>query len=232
MSRHYFDYLICTPGHTGTHTLEDCCTKEKIKWYGTHLLIDLTYALNQTNKTIITSFRNPIDRNYSKFIKEMKQPPLTGPREQFHHHKLFNYYGPCASEVMKMNKKQVNDLFDSIKWHYFEVEWMESFIKLTGIDISKFDNKKGMTIYELKNNNKLILLTTEKMSSNIDEIFSSKCKNVHSSKKKEDILHKKLINSLEYKEEYLRKNLNHPLMDFFYTEEDIKKFKQKYKLID
>ena len=82
------------------------------KSYGTHLLIDLLDALDESDKTIITIMRNPINRNISKFYTDIHYGTHKGEKEIYHHHRMYNYYGPNESQVLNLSKENINELFN------------------------------------------------------------------------------------------------------------------------
>uniref|UniRef100_A0A6C0KIY1 Sulfotransferase domain-containing protein n=1 Tax=viral metagenome TaxID=1070528 RepID=A0A6C0KIY1_9ZZZZ len=233
--RHDFDVMICTPGHCGTTFMETNLMKQGIKTYGTHLLIDLLYTLEQSNKTIITIMKDPISRNFSKFYTEIMYGQKTGEKEAFHHHRMYNYYGPSCREVLSLNKEQINDLYDFQYFHFFPLFWMQNFLKIVDIDLNKINKEKGITIFELKNNNKLIILTCENLSNNKKEILKelnlkeNDYNNIAVKKSdKNSPLWKKLSKDITYSREFIDKNLNHDVMHLLYTKDQIKKLYEKY----
>ena len=234
--RHDFDVFVCTPGHCGTTFIETTLNKNNIKTYGTHLLIDLLYTLEKSNKTIITILREPIGRNLSKFYTEIKYGQKTGEKEAFHHHRLYNYYGPPENEVLQLNKQQINELYNFQYFHCFTLTWMRNFLKIVDIDKNKINKEKGMTVFKLKNNNKLIILTCNKLSQNKKDILrelninnDNNNNNKVKESNKNSRLWKKISNNLVYSKNFIDKNLNNDIMNMFYTKEEINNFYKKYK---
>lgn len=113
--------------------------------------------------------------------------------------------------------------------------WFREFFEITGIDKLSFDKEKGLQYYKLKSNNVVMLYTLEKLERNKVEI----CKYL----KIKDLIHsnnsdsrhyknkyQEIKNSIEYPKSYLDNLLKTEIMDFFYTQEEIGVFYNKYRI--
>lgn len=199
------------------------------KVYHSHSLEDLRDILNnQSDRLIISGIRNPLDRNISYFFQ--------GFHDNFYNTVKMasnNYQGElCYIEgIENKTAEEMIDIFFDQKWHYTFNDWFEEFMELTGI--TEFDKDKGYQMYELKNGNKLLFYTFEKLDENSDELSKLlKIKNIPNTNIRINNTYKEFKQLIKFPDEYKEKLLMEPHMHIFYTNEQLDKFWQSYCLDD
>lgn len=124
------------------------------------------------------------------------------------------------------NKKELHTIFN---------DWFNEFLEIT--DITTFDKEKGYSVYHLKNDNKLIVYTLEKLNDNKQDLceligISEICDENIGDNKWYKNLYKKMKQNITYNKEYLDSLLDTKIMKMFYTDEDIQTMYKKYKQCD
>lgn len=246
------NYLICSAPKTASTTFWQNIIRKKGMWFykinnkyelsglHSHSTQTLKRRLNQSNQFIITLIRNPIDMNLSNYM-----------------HLLFKWRNDSkkinSNKLQNMNINEIiTGFFNKTKPNI--IKWYQDFFKIT--KIKSFDKSKGYQLYDLDNNNKLLLIVLEKMDKNTKEILnilnlkSLEKYNTHSQKTYNNIsnmkylsgdisnkinydykkLYQDMKNNIEYNPQYVDLFLNNEIIDFFYTKKDINNFKNKINI--
>ena len=210
-----------------------CCPANKRKTVS-HSLLELKNVLNTSNNLIIVGIRNPIDRNLS-FFYQMHEATFTNVLKMSKN----NYNG----KNIVINNKDINNISinDTIN-NYFNTDihtdfndWFTEFFEITGINQKTFNKEEGLDFYNLSNNNKIMIYTLEKLDSNTEKIKkilnTTTFENGNNSQEK---FYKDHYNTtkaqITYTQSYLDSQLNTDIMNFFYSDEDIQGFYNKYTI--
>ncbi|MRG85070.1 putative capsular polysaccharide synthesis family protein [Salinibacillus xinjiangensis] len=180
---------------------------------------------NKKNIKIISLVREPISRNISMFFQDIHIPIFD----------MAKYYngrkdGDVSLETLK-------DLYFSKLNHKYGVTWFENeFEKTFGINIYdyEFDKEKGFTTISQKGID-IMVIKMEKLGILEEEIgnflemknFKLSKANI-SGRKWYSELYIKFKEEFSPSEEYVDSIYNNLYMEHFYTEEEIKKFKEKW----
>jgi hypothetical protein len=168
---------------------------------------------NDSNNLFICGIRNPITRNESYFFQTRN--------DKFHNDfktKKNRYRG----EYCFTNETDLIKAFNERDNKYTYLDWLQEFIEITGID--EYDKERGYSVYNLINNNRLIIYTFEKLKTNkiiFERMLDFQLDNKNINRSRE---YKFFKNRIEYETEYLDKLLKNDLIDFFYQEKDINLF--------
>ena len=195
-------------------------------------LLELKNILNTSNNLIIMGIRNPIERNLSYFYQLYEIQFFT----TFIKTKKNNYEGRNIDLISKItsisNEEAINRYFN-MDIHTDFNDWFEELFEITGINQKTFNKDAGLDFYNLPNNNKIMLYTVEKLDSNIENI-----KNILNltefinSNSSQYCFYKDHYNTtksqITYTQSYLDSQLNTDIMKFFYSDEDIQGFYNKY----
>ena len=215
--------LVITPAKTGTATFLKTCES----YYETEHSHDLNFLKDvlivSKNNIIITGIRDPIARNLSYFFQTYKDDFYNGFKI-----KENNYEGEyCYVDNMPTDVRDIIDVYFNKTNQYSYNSWLKEFIEIT--NIKSFDKEKGLQIYNLKNNNTLILYTLEKLNYNEKEILnyldidSVVFGNINKNK-----TYQKVRSKIKYNVAHLNKLLFTKEMKFFYTDKDLEKLFNKY----
>ncbi|XWV24998.1 hypothetical protein QJ856_gp0781 [Tupanvirus deep ocean] len=211
--------------------------KNKYKVVHRHSLLRLKMVLEDTNNLIIVGIRNPLDRNISYLFQ--------GYNNYLHNDiltKKNNYKGEIAficdeNEFAKIGDEELIEKFFAANYHFTFNDWFDEFFEITKIDKLSFDKKKGLQFYDMPNNNCIMMYTLEKLDSNKEEI----CNFLGIDR----LLHTNNHNDRHYKDKYLsvKKKIKFPknykdkllhtnIMNFFYSDDDINEFYNKYPTLE
>jgi hypothetical protein len=229
----------------GSKTLaKSCRVKYKVLHRHRVRLIKNTIITN-TNNLIIVGVRNPVDLNLSflfeSYNKDFSNIIKTNKTEKpFMHTYIKNHNMNQLISQSKGNKPiDVTNLITSYfnkKYHNLFNIWFKIFFEITKIDKIGFNIEKGLQIYDLPNNNKLMLYTLEKLNTNEKEICEFL--NIPSliyvndgSKKPYKNVYKEVKKQITYTQEYLDNLLKTDIIKFFYSEDTIKAMYAKYTIV-
>ena len=198
----------------------------------------------KTNNLIIVGIRNPVDLNLSFLFESYNKnffniTRINHSQDEFMHTYIKNHNMNILINKSKHNEPiDVNNLITSYfnkKYHNLFNIWFKIFFEITKIDKIGFNIEKGLQIYDLPNNNKLMLYTLEKLNTNEKEICEFL--NIPSliyvndgSKKPYKNVYKEVKNQITYTQEYLDNLLNTDIIRFFYSEDTIKTMYTKYTI--
>lgn len=196
--------------HSKSHNLDN------YQVYQIHGIECGEYFLNHyKNMLIITTVRNPLERNISAFWQ--------------------NIDTNCP-QWKQMSTEDIITIFNNTYNHNLTDEWIKGFFEKTGIDFTEFsfDPFQKYVKKIVKNNNLMILSRFEDMDFVIDNVYN---KYVKISKLKKNAGENKKYSSKykDFKEKYrLPKNLleiykNQETLQKFYSEAELNTFFNKYK---
>ena len=190
------------------------------------------------NHTIICSIRNPLHRNLSYFLHALN----INKKNSFDDVKLkTNDYKGNEMHIKQYTRtpyawssKELYEIYFNTNFLFQDIEWYNQFFSILEFDIKKhtFDKKKGLQVYQLKNNNTLVLLTLEKLNNNKTELANilhiPAITDYNSSHKKHYYkLYKSMKQNIKYSQSHLLL-LHNDIMEFVYEKEYLMKLQQKY----
>jgi hypothetical protein len=226
---------VITPAKVASATVYFTIKKSnKYNMSHNHSLPDLKKCLLKKNTLIIVGVRNPIDRNFSYILKNHKLI-YDGKKNRWNRMqgvftKVNNYRGDNSCHIPdNISDEQFIKEFFKCDIHKTFNYWFEEFFEITNINNLGFNKKKGFTVYDFPNNNKIMIYTAEKLNNNLDEI----CKylDIESTiiikNKNDSELYKNIKKKIKYSKEHINMVLNTDVVKFFYTEEDITQFYNK-----
>jgi len=239
----YDMYNVITVGKVGSQNFDTILIPLFMKRPLTHSLLKLKEVLNTSNNFIIVGIRNPIDRNLSYFYN-IGNIPNNELSEEFQTKKN-NYQSQIINFSEKIINKSITDTIDlyfNTDIHNQFNEWFSEFFEITGINQKTFNKTEGLDFYELPNNNKIMIYTLEKFNSNLNnfrKIFRLENCPEHNinniivnAYNSNDCIWKDHYNTtksqITYTQSYLDSQLNTDIMKFFYSDEDIQGFYNKY----
>jgi len=224
---------IITVAKVGSTSLKNALEK-KFKVLHRHSTEHLAQVLNDSNVFIICGIRNPLDRNISYFFQTYHQNFNNDVKCSSNNYKGENGFICKKKEIENMDQREIIKNFFSKKHHLTFNNWFNDFFKLTQINKLSFDKNRGLQFYDLKNKNKLLLYTLEKLDDNktflcnffgIDKIDDA---NVGDDKEYQKI-YKKFKENIRFSDYYKRRLLYTDIMHFFYNDADIESFYNKYQ---
>ena len=206
-----------------------------------HSLLRLKNILQTSNNFIAVGITNPIDRNLSYFYNISNVPDnevskLFQTKKNNYQSQIINF----TEKTMNLSTTDTINLYFNTDIHTQFNEWFTEFFEITGINQKSFNKTDGLDFYNLPNNNKIMIYTVEKINSNIDNInkifnldkyISQRLKFnwINSSQQEEYADHYNTTKSqITYTQSYLDSQLNTDIMKFFYSDEDIQGFYNKY----
>ena len=232
-------FTICTIGKVGYGNFSNIEKNRINKLLTTSNLLKLKHILTTSNNFIIIGIRNPIERNLSYFfeIMDYSNKELNECRET----KKNNY----TRDILHIDRNTFNKSIEEIITLYFNTDihtefnnWFEEFFEITGINQKTFNKTDGLDFYELPNNNKIMIYTLEKLDTNtniLNTLFrgnTSENSIINNPGSSQDKHYKNIYNNIKsqitYTQTYLDTQLNTDIMKFFYSDEDIQGFYNKY----
>ena len=223
----YDKSFIITVGKVGSSTIyHSLCKSKKVSHHGHSLGWFKDIMQNKKNVLFIVGVRNPIKRNLSYFFQTYKNDYFNEIKT-----KKNNYKGEYCYIEKLIDNQDVSlfvEEFKNFKYHFTFNDWFYEFFELN--NIKDFDKDKGYSIYDLDNNNKLLVYTLEKLDSNKDDL----CKLLDikkltdyntASQKGYKSLYDKVRDKVNYTPEHIDKLLNTDIMRFFYNQDTINNFK-------
>ena len=233
----YDMYNVITVGKVGSQNFDTILIPLFMKRPLTHSLLKLKKVLNTSNNFIIVGVRNPIDRNLSYFYN-IGNIPNNELSKEFQTKK--NNY---QSQIINFSEKIINksiidtiDLYFNTDIHNQFNEWFSEFFEITGINQKTFNKTDGLDFYELPNNNKIMIYTYEKFDNNLS-IFNKILRyniitNINDIQEEYKEHYNNTKSQITYTQSYLDSQLNTDIMKFFYSDEDIQSFYNKYTILN
>ena len=227
--------LICTPAKVASASfLESIRHLFPESIYHRHSLKELKHTIeNKENTLIISGIRNPLDRNISYFFQHYCLEIQNDFRTLANNYEGELCYVMTREELLETSTLKLIDLYFEHQNHYSFNEWFYEFFEITNIFDTEFDKDNGIKIYSLPNNNYLMLYVYEKLP--VYQNFVKSFFNIEEFKHMNNssaLLHKhkykSFKNAIVLNEEYKTKLLKTSIMKYFYTDEQIKKFFEKY----
>ena len=240
----YYSYLndiynIITPGGTNSLIFEEIALPTSYRFPLSNSLLHLSLQLSEGNNFIIVCIRNPIERNLSYFYNIGNNPH--NPYQPKFETKKNNYQTQVINFSEKIVNKSTTDtinLYFNTDIHNQFNEWFSEFFEITGINQKTFNKTEGLDFYELPNNNKIMIYTLEKLDTNtniLNTLFrgnTSENSIINNPGSSQDKHYKDIYNNIKsqitYTQSYLDSQLNTDIMKFFYSDEDIQGFYNKY----
>ena len=200
----------------------------------THNLRDLANVVNDSKNTLIISgIRNPLDRNISYFFQTYSDNFYNNVKTAANEYRGEHCYVMSKEDLLKASPLELISIFLSQQIHFTFNEWFYEFFDVTKILDIAFDKKQGIKLYHLPNNNHVLLYTFESLGAN--ELFIKSFFGIN------EFLHSNNSKQREYADkyqsfkrlltlepEYKSKLLSTPIMKYFYTNDEINSFFQKY----
>lgn len=229
--------ILCSLPKTGNNSVSETFLKNNIEFIGlSHDCnrFDIYFRKFSTIK-VITAVREPIIQNLSGMYQEISA----------------SYQNPVIQEI-KANFKDrddffsdfnnINDLFKSVVIKKNDTgiifnNFMESFAKnILNLSSYPFNKEKGYSIIK-KGNIEIFVYQLEKMNSIVNEItewigqtrFDEWIKGNEASSKWIADSYNQAKNEIKITQEYFDKCYNDPWVQHFYSQEDIEKFKERWR---
>ncbi|MCA1065336.1 putative capsular polysaccharide synthesis family protein [Rossellomorea sp. AcN35-11] len=189
-------------------------TKFARKFYIRIKISFLNFILKRKKLKVISFVREPVSRNLSCFFQNL------------------DHY----TNIENSRPNQIIKTFEEKYDHKYTLNWVqEELCRKFNIDIFSlnFDKKRGFSIYE-KNNTKIFIGKLETLNSYIAELkdfinFEFEYKNFNEGDNKwYSDLYKEAKKDYKPTNEYLESMYQSQYMNFFYTKEEIEKFKSKF----
>ncbi|MDL4838959.1 putative capsular polysaccharide synthesis family protein [Aquibacillus rhizosphaerae] len=210
-------------GNTDNYNLENRSQIGNLKIKVLRKLYKLAFKYRKKNLKIITLMRDPISRNISTLFQELS---------------TMIYIHEKENNRLEQN---IYNMLDEFLENYVDtnvpLKWFEKEFKyFVGIDIYKYPfNKQEGHLYIKKENIEVLLLTAEKLNNNENVIrkfindrnFSLFNTNVSSKKWYSDI-YKNYKTNHKLSENDLNKFYDSEVITYFYSDDDISKFKEKW----
>lgn len=234
---------IITVSKVGSANFKYACEKHYNKVFHTHSLLHLKNVLNKkTNTLIISGIRNPLDRNISYFFQSFGYNKYNTLKMKSNNYKGEYMYIKDLNlqpiflnnfQTIQNNTEQLIQYYFKYMKHYTFNDWFKEFFKLTKIEKLPFNKELGYTIYDLPNNNKLLLYKLENLNNNklnicqyigIDDLININDNNNRYYKNN----YKEFKNKIKFTNDYKNQLLNTKYMKYFYTDDEIKMFYNKY----
>ena len=226
-------YNIITPGGTNSLIFDEISLPASYRFPLSNSLLHLSLQLSEGNNFIIVCIRNPIERNLSYFYNIGNNPH--NPYQPKFETKKNNY----QTQIINFNENIINkstidtiNLYFNTDIHTQFNEWFTEFFEITGINQKSFNKTDGLDFYELPNNNKIMIYTYEKYDNNLS-IFNKILQhnlntNVNDIQEEYKEHYNNTKSQITYTQSYLDSQLNTDIMKFFYSDEDIQEFYNKY----
>ena len=210
----YNNIYVINPAKVASASFYHGLKKKYNKVYHGHNLSMLKNKLdNEKNNLFICGIRDPVSRNESYFFQTKN--------DKFHNDfkiKQNEYMG----EYCYNNETNLIEAFNNRKNKFSYLDWLQEFLEITLID--SFNKRCGYSVYNLNNNNKLLVYTFEKLKINKKVFenlldFEIENRNINSSDE-----YKQFKKTIIYDKQYLDRLLYNDLITFFYQKKDIDLF--------
>lgn len=222
---------VCTVGKVGSSSIfHSVKNKEGYVANHYHSLKRLKDVITENKEMLLfVGCRNPIERNVSYFFQNYNLPKKDNIETKENGYEGYMCYIP---KLLSMKTEDAIDIFKKKAHHHILDEWFEEFFALTKIKDLEFDKDAGMSIFEI-GNIKLVLYTLEKLNDNEEKICNLinvdklvKCNTSDGKKYKRQYASFK--SQIIYSEEYIDKILYSETTKYFYSEDDLARFKRNY----
>jgi hypothetical protein len=230
-------YNVITPGGTNSLILNNIPIPFSNIFPLSNSLLHLSLQLSKGNNFIIVCIRNPIERNLSYFYNIGNNPYKT------YHPKFETKKNNYQTQIINFSEKIINKSTNDTINLYFNTdihsqfnEWFSEFFEITGINQKTFNKTDGLDFYELPNNNKIMIYTYEKFDNNLS-IFNKILRqniitNINDIQEEYKEHYNNTKSQITYTQSYLDSQLNTDIMKFFYSDEDIQSFYNKYTILN
>lgn len=223
--------IIASFAKVGTQTVDKSLIKNGIH---AQSIVRMRKWVKEGNQLFICGVRDFVGRNMSYFFQTISDTNQNDVRYKGNDYKGDYCFVGKPNEINKMSTNKLIDIFKSRAYiHKAPVLWFEEFFDMVGFDYKnqRFDKEKGYQIYELPNNNTLILYRLDFLDDMIKElnIFNKLVYNNIATNKWYNQKYKDFKNTIIFDDNYLNQQLDNHIMRFFYTDKEIKNFELKYK---
>lgn len=197
-----------------------------------HSLLRLKQLLNtNSNLLFITGIREPISRNMSYFFQTYRDDFFNDVKTSKNGYKGEYCYMPEA--INCRTTEEMIDMFFSRRYKYTFNEWWNEFFDITGISSRQFNKTTGLSIFDIKNNNTLLLYTLESLNNNKSEICSMfdipTFIDSNSSRNRDyKTMYNNVRRDIKYPKDYIDTLLSTDTMKYFYTDNFIGHLYRKY----
>jgi len=229
--------VIFTVAKVGSSDFEESMKPFNKKYTIIHthnFLIFKNYVENMTNTLFIVGIRNPIDRNLSYFFQtysdEIIYTSLRFKNNNYVGEK--NYLFPLE-DINKYSFDKLKDVFFKRNFHDSFNDWFKDFFEITNLHKLSFNKDKGLDFYKFPKNNILMFYTLEKLNDNETSIshFLEINQLIHSNLSEQKIYKDKYSefkNKISFPKYYKDTFLHTNIMNYFYNDNDIQQFYNKY----
>ena len=162
--------LINTVAKTASASFLHSLKTKYPKIHHGHSLLDLKNVIeSRENTLIISGIRNPLERNISYFFQTFSDDFFNDVKMQENDYKGEYCYVMSKEELLEASPLELIEVFRNQDYHTTFNKWFYEFFDITGLLGVEFDKDNGIKIYNLPNNNHLLLYTFEKLKRN--ELF-------------------------------------------------------------
>lgn len=177
---------------------------------------------NNTNQLIITGCRMPVTRNISYFFQTYADNYYNGVQTRNNKYEGEYCYLFDQQDILKKSDEEVIRLIRNSPFNKTYYDWFDEFFDITGLSNRPFNRQKGYSIFEITNNNYVLLYTFEKLQENTTSICNflgikelPHVNNLEEKNKEIDILYKRIRNKVWSDEEVKMFN-NCKVVNYFY----------------
>lgn len=197
--------------------------RKYILTYHGHSLEYLRDAItNNKNRLIITGVRMPVTRNISYFFQTYGDNFYNEVKTKTNNYKGEYCYLFDKEEILKKSDDEVIRLIRNSPFNKTYYDWFDEFFEITGLLNRPFNRQKGYSIFELPNNNYILLYTFEKLQDNTTSICNflgikelPHVNTLEERNKDIDMLYKRIKNKVWTNDEVSLFN-NCKVVDYFY----------------
>jgi len=197
-------------------------------------IIRMEPMIKQPNQLLMCGIRNFVDRNMSYFFQTCCDDVFNDVRCSSNDFKGEYCFIGSRDVVLKKTTEELIALFKNSKLHDTPTAWFHDFFNMVDFDYKNqtFDKELGYQLYTLKNGNDLMLYRLDSLNDLIEKspLFKGIVNDNIGNKKWYKEKYKDFKDEIIFDKKYLENQLNNDIMNFFYTEEEIKSFKNKYRV--
>lgn len=236
--------VLCSAQKTGNTTVETTCRKNNINVFGSFHrtdIIDLDLLYNIKNKVkLVTAIREPISQNISAMYEQITSF-ITCERKWIIDliENEWLKYGGDINEVFQiwLNNYGSSNI-DNNKPSTLDIECFFNSYKENILDLSAypFDKEKGYTIIK-EGNIEVFAYQLERMNDVVNEMsnwigqtpFNEWVKGNEASSKWIANSYRQALKEINFSQEYFDHSYNEHWIQHFYSQEDIEKFKERWR---
>lgn len=215
----------------GTQTIDS--SLKNLKCEHAQSIVRLKKMVDQSNQLLMCGIRDFVGRNLSYFFQTMCDKTYNDVQCSSNNFKGELCFIGNRDKILNMSVDELINIFEKRNNHNTPLIWFKDFFEMLGFDYKNetFDKNKGYQLYNLKNGNDLMLYRLDSLNSLIEKslLFKGVVNNNIGSNKWYKDKYKNFNEKITFTDKYLDEQLNNEIMNFFYTDKEIKEFKNKYK---